>query len=325
MSETVEPAAERGQPYVRPDAHGPRWTIPLLLIGLTFLSTAYVGAIMEGVDPTRIRDLAAGVPFSFPLMAILLAHEFGHYLAARRHGVPTSPPYFIPMPVFMLGTMGAIIAMRGRIRRRDALLDIGASGPLAGLVVAIPVLIYGMVESPVQPIPPDEPYLLEGRSLLYVALLYLLKGPIPEGHDIMLSSTAFAGWAGLLITMINLLPIGQLDGGHIAYALFDRRQIDFSRRMRRLLPLLGVLIALGYGLSAYAEGKRGDALQNEFQAGLPWLTWWILLTILARLSRIEHPPTDPGELSGRRQRVAILTLFIFALLFMPAWMRFVFP
>ena len=202
---------------------------------------------------------------------------------------------------------------------------IGASGPLAGLAVAIPVLIYGIAQSPVQPIPPDEPYLLEGRSLLYVALLYLLKGPIPDGHDIMLCSTAFAGWAGLLITMINLLPIGQLDGGHIAYALFDRKQLAFSRRMRSLLPLLGVMVALAYGLSAYAEGKRGDALQYEFQAGLPWLTWWILLTILARVSRIEHPPTDSGELSEGRRQIAILTLCIFALLFMPAWMRFVFP
>ena len=325
MSEAVEPEAERNQPLPRANPRRPRWALPLLLIGLTFLSTSFVGAVMEGVVPSHLRDLAAGLPFSLPLMAILLAHEFGHYLAARGHGVPTSPPYFIPMPVFMLGTMGAIISMRGRIRRRDALLDIGASGPLAGLAVAIPVLVYGIVESPVQPITTDEPYLLEGRSLLYVTLLYLLKGPIPHGQDIMLSSTAFAGWAGLLVTMINLLPIGQLDGGHIAYALFDSKQLALSRRMRRLLPLLGVAVGLAYGLTAFTEGKRGDALQNEFETGLPWLVWWILLTLLARATRIEHPPTDPGELSPGRRRVALLALVVFALLFMPAWMRIVVP
>lgn len=327
MSDEVRPGIETDREVVHPAPHGPSWTLPLLLIALTFLSTTYVGAANAGADPIETLNFAAGFPFSVPLMAILLAHEFGHFLAARKHRVPTSPPYFIPMPipVFLLGTLGAVIVMRGRIRRRDALLDIGASGPLAGLAVALPVLVYGIIESPVGPLPTDTGYLMEGRSLLYLGLLYLLKGPIPEGYDIDLSLTALAGWAGLLVTMINLLPIGQLDGGHIAYALLNRKQIALSRRMRSLLPLVALLISLFYGLSAYSEGKQGAALQAELQAGLPWLTWWILLSLLARISRIEHPRTDPGQLSAGRRRVAVLALVVFALLFMPAWMREVLP
>jgi membrane-associated protease RseP (regulator of RpoE activity) len=229
------------------------------------------------------------------------------------------------MPFFILGTMGAIIAMRGRIRRRDALLDIGAAGPLAGLVVALPVLVYGIVESPVNPLPADQPYLLEGHSLLYAGLLYLLKGPFPENHDIVMSNMALAGWAGLFITMINLLPIGQLDGGHISYALFDRKQVAISRCVRSLLPLVGVAVSVFYGLPAYLEGKRGEALLVQFAGGVIWITWWLVLSLLARLSRGEHPPTDPGHLSDRRRTIAVFTLVVFVLVFTPTFMREIVP
>ncbi|MCA9543650.1 MAG: site-2 protease family protein, partial [Myxococcales bacterium] len=197
-----------------------RWLLPLGLILLTFLSTLYVGAGMQGVEVNSVGALLSGWTFSVPLMAILLAHEFGHYIAGRIHGVSISPPYFIPMPLVLLGTFGAVIRMRGRIRSRHALLDVGASGPLAGLAVALPVLAYGMWTSNIEPLPESGSFIIEGRSILYLGFLYALKGPIPEGHDIMLSPTAFAGWAGLLVTMINLIPVGQLDGGHVAYALF---------------------------------------------------------------------------------------------------------
>ncbi len=303
----------------------PSWKLPLLLIFLTFLSTTFVGAAMAGVNLLETGDFAAGAPFSIPLMAILLAHEFGHYIAAKRHGVPSSPPYFIPMPIFLLGTMGAFIVMRGRIKRRDALLDVGAAGPLAGLAVALPILVYGFQQSPVEPLPTDAPYLVEGRSLLYVALLFLTKGPIPEGHDIMLTPTAFAGWAGLLVTMINLLPVGQLDGGHVAYALLGPKQELISRRLRRLLPVVAVAVSLSYGAPAYLKGVRGDALWNELAAGMAWLVWWGLLLLLKRATPSEHPETDPGTLSPRRRQVAVATLALFALLFMPSWMREVIP
>jgi membrane-associated protease RseP (regulator of RpoE activity) len=298
-----------------------RWRLPLLLIGLTFLSTTYAGAAMQGVDLLRTWDFGAGIRFSGPLMAILLAHEFGHYLAAHRHLVPASPPYFIPVPFFLLGTMGAVIAMSGRIRRRDALLDVGAAGPLAGLAVALPVLIYGLLESPIAPLPIGKTYWLEGRSLLYLGLLHLTKGPIPPGSDIMLSQTALAGWAGLFITMINLMPIGQLDGGHIAYALFAQRQERISKGLRALLPLFALGIALFYGVPAYLEGKRGEALYNELSNGLPWIVWWVVLLILRRTSGLEHPPFDPGLLSPARRWVAAITLCLFVLLVMPSPMR----
>jgi membrane-associated protease RseP (regulator of RpoE activity) len=162
---------------------------------------------------------------------------------------------------------------------------------------------------------------MEGHSLLYEALIYLIKGPIPAGHDIMLGPTAFAGWAGLLVTMINLIPALQLDGGHVAYALLDDRYNRVSRTVRRMLLPLAIAVGLAYGLPAFAAGKRGDALQGELMPGFQWLIWWLLLRLMSRTSEREHPPTDPGPLSPKRRLVAMGTLLCFVLLFMPAWMR----
>ena len=213
-----------------------------MLIALTFLSTFYVGAAQVlRRPPTSVDELWTGWVFSLPLMAILLAHEFGHFFAGMYHRIDVSPPYFIPVPFFLLGTLGAVIQMRERIRSRNALLDIGAAGPLCGMLVALPVVVYGIATSPVEPIPEGE-YFVEGRSILYLAILHGLKGPIAAGHDVLLSPTALAGWAGLLVTMINLLPFGQLDGGHIAFALLGPRQNRISRLVLRLLPLVAVLI-----------------------------------------------------------------------------------
>ena len=310
-------------PPARPPATGlRRWGLPLLLIALTFVSTTYVGAGMaerpEGTPP-RLLD---GLAFALPLMAILLAHEFGHFIAGRRHGVDISPPYFIPMPVFLLGTMGAVIRMRGAIRKRNALFDVGASGPLAGLAVALPVLAYGLWTSEIRDLPPaGQGYIIEGRSILYLAMLYLAKGPIPDGKDIFLTPTAFAGWAGLLVTMINLIPVGQLDGGHVAYALFGDRQNRYSERVRRALPWLGIGVSLAYGIPAYLAGSRCDSLTYELLAGVQWLVWAAMLWLMTRLGGPKHPPTGPEPLSPRRRVVAITTLAIFVLLFMPSWVR----
>ena len=256
--------------------------LSITLFALTFLSTTYVGVFLSGQAPETPSDLVRGFAYSVPLMSILLAHELGHYFAARVHAVPATPPFFVPMPVPPLGTMGAVILMGERIERRNALLDIGAAGPLAGLAVALPVLCYGIAESPVQLQAPNGGYLMEGRSLLYVALVYALKGPIPEGYDIHLSPTAFAGWAGLLITMINLIPVAQLDGGHVAYALLGERQERVSRRLRSLLPLVALAVSLFYGLEAYHAGYRGYALVPGFMPGLNWLVWWLVLRFMTR-------------------------------------------
>ncbi len=298
-----------------------RWGLPFVLVVLTFLSTFYVGAGMVlGHVPTSLEELGAGWVFSLPLMGILLAHEFGHFFAGMYHRVDVSLPYFIPVPFFLLGTMGAVIQIRERIRSRNALLDIGAAGPLAGMVVAIPVVIYGIATSPIDALP-DGNYMIEGRSILYLGLLYTLKGPIPDGYDIMLTPTALAGWAGLLVTMINLLPFGQLDGGHVAYALWGRRQDRISRHVIRFLPALALLVCVAYGLPSYLEGARGDRLIYDASAGLQWLVWAFVLWILTRATGPDHPPTEDSVLSPRRRIVGLLTLSLFGLLFMPAWLR----
>jgi membrane-associated protease RseP (regulator of RpoE activity) len=288
------------------------------LFALTCVSTTWVGSWNDD-------SWISGLAFSVPLMAILLAHEFGHYIAARIHRVPASLPLFIPMPFSQIGTMGALILMGGRIASRNALLDIGAAGPLAGMAVALPVLIYGIVESPVAAAPSGL-YMQEGHSLLYVALLRALKGPFGEGQDIMLTPTAFAGWVGLLVTMINLIPTLQLDGGHVAYALFGERYHRMSRWVRRAMLPLALLIAALYALPALQAGKRGDPLYGELQPAFFWLVWWVLLSLFARGGgEHEHPLTDPGPLSPRRRWLARGTLLLFVLLFMPAWMRTIVP
>lgn len=292
-----------------------------LLFALTLASMFWVGAQWEGVDVARegVRALWRGYTFALPLMAILLSHELGHYFAARVHGVDTSPPYFIPMPFTLIGTFGAVIRMRGAIRLRNALFDIGAAGPLAGLAVALPVLIYGVATSPVKPLDPAVSYLVEGRSLLYLALLHWLKGPIPAGHDIMLTPTALAGWAGLLVTMVNLVPVGQLDGGHVAYALFGPEQDRYSRAARRaLLAVAGAVAGISVW-SAWRAGAHGDALWGAALSGVHWLVWWFVLSLLARFTGDAHPPTEPSELSPRRRALAWFTLLLFGLLFMPRW------
>lgn len=297
------------------------WALPLTLIALTFASTFYVGAGMVlGHAPISLAELRSGWVFSLPLMAILLAHEFGHFFAGKYHRVDVSPPFFIPVPFFLLGTMGAVIQIRERIRSRNALLDIGAAGPLAGMLVALPVVAYGLATSPVQPLQ-EGPYILEGRSLLYLGLLGTLKGPIPEGYDIMLTPTALAGWAGLLVTMINLLPFGQLDGGHVGYALLGPRQNQVSRYVLRALPLLAIIVSAAYGIPAYLDGLRGDALMNDATAGVHWLVWAVVLWLLTRTTGPGHPPTEDDQLSPRRRVVGWLTLSLFVLLFMPSWIR----
>lgn len=326
----MRPAASPPAAAPAQDTPHRSWTLALVLFVLTFLSTSLVGAWQQGADPLgaehaalvqRWIALSAGFGYSVPLLAILVCHEFGHYLAARIHRVPASPPFFVPLPLPPLGTMGAVILMPGRIERRNALLDIGAAGPLAGLCVALPVLIYGLASSPVEPLRPEVTYLVEGRSLLYAGLLYLIKGPLPPGHDVMLNDVAFAGWTGLFVTMLNLIPSGQLDGGHIAYALFGKRQLRYSRLMRRALLPLGIGVSLMHGLPAYFAGLRGDALLNQCMPGLSWVLWFALLRLMVKRTGLEHPPTDPGTLSARRRLVAALTLGLFPLLFMPAWLR----
>jgi membrane-associated protease RseP (regulator of RpoE activity) len=329
---TSEPAEGQEQEAAPPPpAHGlAAWRTPILLFFATLVTTSFVGAEMHGLDPIAafdrgagpaLRALLAGWDFALPLMSILLAHELGHYVAGRIHRVDISPPYFIPMPLSLLGTMGAVIRMNGRIARRDALLDVGASGPLAGLAITIPVLVYGIATSPIEPLPESGSFIIEGRSLLYLGLLYALKGPIPEGHDIMLSATAFAGWAGLLVTMINLVPVGQLDGGHIAYALVGKDQDRYGRLVRFALPVVALATGASLGIPALLAARPTSEIATEWLSGLHWMVWFVVLTVLSRLTGDRHPPTDDDTLSPARRVIAIGTLVTFVLLFMPWWVR----
>lgn len=305
-----------------------RWRKNLALFLATVLSTFLAGALYrQAVPPPRegwgvvLRALPGallqGWTFAVPLLAILLTHEFGHYIAARVHRVDASLPYFIPLPVLSpFGTMGAIISMRGRIRSRDALLDIGASGPLAGLAVAVPVLIFGLRWSEVAPL--SEHGDLEGQCLLYLFLKRVVVGPIPAGYDVFLHPTAFAGWAGLLVTMLNLVAVAQLDGGHIAYALFGPRQDRYARALHAsLLLVFAFNVARFVGPALLRRPWSGDDIAGALGNSTFWLFWYVIIAVIKRAGGADHPPTEPGELSPLRKGFAVLSLVTFVLLFMP--------
>jgi membrane-associated protease RseP (regulator of RpoE activity) len=290
--------------------------LPALLFVLTLLSTFWTGARFAGVLPRSLDELWLGWTYAVPLMAILLCHELGHYFAARLHGVPASLPYFLPLPELSpFGTLGAVITMPERIRSRNALLDIGAAGPIAGLVVALPVLVLGLGLSSVRAHATGS-YIQEGQSLLYALLKRMVLGPIPDGQDVFLHPTAFAGWVGLFITMINLIPWGQLDGGHIAYALFGRLQ-------NRAAPfvLAAVLALFVFNLFRFVapvlSGASALPLDAAVGNSLFWLIWFVFLSLMRRFTGRGHPPFEPGLLSPRRRVVAAACLALFVLLCMP--------
>jgi membrane-associated protease RseP (regulator of RpoE activity) len=294
-----------------------RLLTPLLLFLATCLSVLWTGARMtnDGNAPTSWAELGRGWVYAVPLMAILLCHEFGHYIAARRHGVPASLPYFLPLPeVSPFGTLGAIITMPP-IRSRNALLDVGAAGPLAGLAVALPVLVLGLSLSPVEAQSTGY-YVQEGQSLLYWLLKRLVHGHIPDGYDVMLHPTAMAGWVGLFVTMINLVPWGQLDGGHIAFALLGPVQNRVARVVR-----YGILIFFTYNLVSFVGpvwlGRSSMPLGVAIGNSLTWLVWFLLLGVLGRFTGRDHPPVEAGRLSLLRRGVAVGCLTLFVLLFMP--------
>lgn len=291
-----------------------------LLFAATVTSTFFAGYMWLGpVDEGPAPPWYAGWVFAIPLLSILLFHEFGHYIAARRHKVDASLPYFIPFPL-VFGTLGAVIGMRDRIQKRDALLDIGAAGPLAGMAVCLPILIYGMAISDVQPHVPGT-YIMEGHSILYELLLYAIHGPIPADQDIFLHPAALAGWVGLFITMLNLIPVGQLDGGHVTYALLGERQNKMSNLVLWVLPILGFAVCGYFGFKAYFEGARGEDLLGEFMTGLNWFVWFGLLHLMRRFAGKVHPPVDAGELSMTRKAVGVVCMVLFILIFMPVPLR----
>ena len=283
-----------------PAAPPSRLWLALLLFALTVASTVLVGG--QDVDwqtGASFFSLGSGFAFSAALLSILLAHELGHYFAARYEGVAVSYPFFIPMPIFLLGTMGAFISIKAPVPNRRALLSIAAAGPLAGLVVAVPVLILGLALSPVHNIAevranmPDMGSFTEGNSLLYAGLKWLIFGRfLPSGgDDVYMHPVALAGWAGLLVTGLNLLPAGQLDGGHIFFALF-------GPRLATIMSMIVAVVLLGLGF-----------LWNG------WFLWAILVAILGQARSPLLNEVTP--LRGAWRLLAVVGLVVFVLVFTP--------
>jgi membrane-associated protease RseP (regulator of RpoE activity) len=310
-------AADDAEPAAGPYRLGAKQlAIHVGLFVATCATTTWAGAINHG--------WAGGVAFAATLMTILVCHEMGHYVVARRHGLDVSPPYFLPLPPqISLGTLGAVIKMRAPIRDRNQLLDVGAAGPIAGLVVAIPALIVGLALSEVGPLVPGG--MQEGNSVLYGVIKLTMFGQwLPSGGvDVHLHPMAFAAWVGLLITMINLIPIGQLDGGHIMRARLGDRHETLSAFLHR--ALLVVALASGAWLFALARADGAGPWAALGYAGMgaaPWLVWSIALTIMRNLAGGEyHPPVTGRPLTPGRRRLGWAMLVVFLLLFAPVPMR----
>ena len=294
--------------------------INAVLLGLTIFSTVLAGTLLYAETSALGRQLLSrasdplealliilrnpqlwliGLPYAAALLSILGVHEMGHYVAARRHRADVTLPYFIPMPIG-LGTMGAVIRLKSPIKNRKQLFDIGVAGPLAGLAVAVPLLIIGLATSPVVFIGRPLPGTQEGNSILYLLLKLITKGQILPGggYDVSINAIAFAGWFGLIVTMINLLPIGQLDGGHIIFSVFGREQWKIAIVAQVLLLLGGLYLAF---------------TTREF------LNVWLLWAILAQVFGLRHPPPldDLTPLDRKRRLIGYATIAIFFLILTP--------
>ena len=270
--------------------------IHLVLFFLTVFTTLLAGALMEGAKILENPlELFKGIPFSFTLMFILGTHEFGHYYYAQKHKVDATLPYFIPAPpfLFLIGTFGAFIKIKSPIYRKDALLQIGAAGPIAGFVIAVPALIIGLLLSDVVEKNNIQGALILGDSILMKILTWITHPKLMDTQDIMLHPIAFAGWIGLLVTMLNLLPIGQLDGGHVAYAMFGKKQ--------RLIGQIAFIFLIPLSFLS-----------------INWLIWGLLLLILMR--SVKHPPIQDIHipLSDTDKRIGYICLLIFIVCFIPA-------
>ncbi len=273
---------------------GNRYWVHLVLFLLTVFTTTMVGSFMEGNDPFgSIAGFASGLPFSLTIMSILGVHELAHYFAGRKWGIEVTLPYFLPAPFPPIGTFGAVIRLKSSIPNRRALVDLGVSGPLAGFVLAVIACVVGLAMSEVVPVQGREDMALTlGESLLFKLLGHIVIGPVPEGQDIMLSSIGFAGWIGLFVTALNLMPFGQLDGGHVLFALSPRVH-DLFRRIR--VPVLILL-----GLSLWSG----------------WFVWAVLLFFLGG----PHPYPDVmnQRLGPVRTALAVAAILVFILSIIPS-------
>jgi membrane-associated protease RseP (regulator of RpoE activity) len=281
----------------------PRRWLHVLLFLLTAITTTVVGAghyagyVSDfGREPITLDGvtLLAGLWYSASILAILGAHEMGHYLACRYYRIDASLPYFLPAPL-LTGTLGAFIRIRQPITVKHELFDIGVAGPLAGFVVLVPLLVVGIRLSPVVALPSDFSGMELGEPLLFQLVSALIWGPVPDGHSINLHPMGFAAWFGLLATALNLFPIGQLDGGHLVYAVFGGRAFTVS-----IAALLGA-VALAFWSTS-------------------WIAWTVLIVVMMFVFGPRHPPTLDEErpLDPIRLGLAAVALIVFVLCFTPA-------
>jgi len=288
---------------------------------VTLLSTMFVGAGLSGIEPAVLLErpvhIVKGFPFSLSLMFILLSHEFSHYFASKRHGVKATLPYFIPFPN-IIGTLGAFIKMKSPIITRSALIDIGASGPIVGFIVSVVTVVIGLQMSEVAQVPRTPGLFYFGDSILFYCLYSLVIGVVPVGQDIILHPIAFAGWIGLFVTSINLMPVGQLDGGHITYALG-------GERLHKKTSLAIFIMLLSLGLTKFfIQGDFLPVTSNLYDYADKYLwEWWAAWAIILLFFGLRHPPVLQWEaaLDARRKFVGGLTFFIFIITFIPVPVR----
>lgn len=301
----------------------PKYLLHIGLFILTFLTTTLGGVFWSGKDAYDLQNFSYGITYSILILVIISAHEFGHYFAARIHKVDVTLPFYIPFPFLFLnpfGTMGAVIRMRSRAATRKALFDIGVAGPIAGWVASIIILIIGFITLPpidyLYQIHPDyalNGVLLKGEAfgnniifLLFKKILPSSNGFLPPMNEVYHYPFLCAGWFGLFITALNMMPAGQLDGGHISYTMFGSKNstilghivvgILFIMGVLSLLPLIGVNIEIG---------------------SLNWLVWALIITFAIK---IKHPPTvdhDPEPLDTTRMMIGWFTFLILILSFTP--------
>ena len=283
-----------------------RWGRSALLlvvtVGSVFLAGALQPVVLPGQGGVLLLNVNEGLSLVGGLLSILLAHEMGHYLACRYYGVDATLPHFVPSPWFpvvgwsiwqplsMVGTFGAFIRIRSPIPNRRALFDIGVAGPLAGFLVCLPVLVLGVMDGRVLPRPEVPMGLVFGEPLIFQWVSRAVHGPLPAGSDLFIGKLGLAAWFGLLVTALNLMPIGQLDGGHLTYALLREK----ARLISRIASW--VCVALIY-------------------FGPSWILWSILVRVLGR----RHPPTLDDEAAGGRGRVVVgvVSLVVFVVCFVP--------
>lgn len=276
--------------------------VPLVLAAATVVSVLFSYVFFwetPALTWAGIKDsLGKGWAFTLSLLAIIGTHELGHYFVARYYGVAVTLPHLIPFPLSPFGTMGAVIREKDLPRDKRTKMLIGAAGPVAGLVVGIPILLIGLGLSEVVPLPTTGAYSMEGNSLLYAALKFVSFGRLlpSHGEDVLLHPVALAGWAGLLVTFLNLMPAGQLDGGHVAYALLGPKA----------RYLTWAIIAIALGLAILWPG---------------WLLWAALVFVLARVS--VPPLDDVTPLTSTEMVIAVLLLGTFVLTFSPIPLRIV--